>query len=131
MGVMLYEALTGQLPFDGAPEEVLYAKQQGRPRPPSEIVDGVRPEHTVAREEIFGPCTSLITVDSLEEAIRVNNDVAYGLSSSIFTRDAAGWMRRSSGSNASAPPGPAMTISPSSTQRAGSCASSGAASSGK
>ncbi len=41
MGVMLYEALTGQLPFDGAPEEVLYAKQQGRPRPPSEIVDGV------------------------------------------------------------------------------------------
>jgi eukaryotic-like serine/threonine-protein kinase len=41
MGVMLYEALTGQLPFDGAPEEVLYAKQQGRPRPPSEIVEGV------------------------------------------------------------------------------------------
>jgi serine/threonine protein kinase len=41
MGVMLYEALTGQLPFDGAPEEVLYAKQQGRPRPPGEIVDGV------------------------------------------------------------------------------------------
>jgi len=41
IGVMLYEALTGQLPFDGAPEEVLYAKQQGRPRPPSEIVDGV------------------------------------------------------------------------------------------
>jgi len=41
IGVMLYEALTGQLPFDGAPEEVLYAKQQGRPRPPSEIVEGV------------------------------------------------------------------------------------------
>lgn len=41
MGVMLYEALTGQLPFDGAPEEVLFAKQQGRPRAPSEIVDGV------------------------------------------------------------------------------------------
>jgi serine/threonine protein kinase len=41
MGVMLYEALTGQLPFDGAPDEVLYAKQQSRPRPPSEIVQGV------------------------------------------------------------------------------------------
>jgi eukaryotic-like serine/threonine-protein kinase len=41
IGVMLYEALTGQLPFDGAPEEVLYAKQQGRPLPPSEIVEGV------------------------------------------------------------------------------------------
>lgn len=41
IGVMLYEALTGQLPFDGAPEEVLYAKQQGQPRPPGDIVDGV------------------------------------------------------------------------------------------
>ena len=41
MGVMLYESLTGQLPFDGAADEVLYAKQQGRPRPPSEIVAGV------------------------------------------------------------------------------------------
>jgi serine/threonine protein kinase/tetratricopeptide (TPR) repeat protein len=41
MGVMLYESLTGQLPFDGPPDEVLYAKQQGRPRPPSEIVEGV------------------------------------------------------------------------------------------
>jgi eukaryotic-like serine/threonine-protein kinase len=44
MGVMLYEALTGQLPFDGPPEEVLYAKQQGRPRPPSDIVEGVPPD---------------------------------------------------------------------------------------
>jgi serine/threonine protein kinase len=41
MGVMLYEALTGQLPFDGPPDEVLYAKQQGRPRAPGEIVSGV------------------------------------------------------------------------------------------
>lgn len=41
MGVMLYEALTGQLPFDGAPAEVLYAKQQSRPRPPGDVVSGV------------------------------------------------------------------------------------------
>lgn len=41
MGVMLYEALTGQLPFDGPPEDVLYAKQHGKPRPPQEIVQGV------------------------------------------------------------------------------------------
>jgi aldehyde dehydrogenase (NAD+) len=51
------------------------------------VFDDVRPEHRVAQEEIFGPCTSLITVDSLEEAIAVNNHVAYGLSSAIFTRD--------------------------------------------
>jgi aldehyde dehydrogenase (NAD+) len=51
------------------------------------VFDRVDPHMRVAQEEIFGPCTSVITVGSLEEAIRVNNSVAYGLSSSIFTRD--------------------------------------------
>jgi aldehyde dehydrogenase (NAD+) len=41
----------------------------------------------VAQEEIFGPCTSLLTVDTFEEAIQVNNGVAHGLSSALFTRD--------------------------------------------
>ncbi|HEY6079330.1 MAG TPA: AAA family ATPase [Polyangiaceae bacterium] len=41
IGVMLYESLTGQLPFDGPAAEVLYAKQQGVPRAPCEIVSGV------------------------------------------------------------------------------------------
>ena len=41
----------------------------------------------VAREEIFGPVTSLIPVDSLDEAIDVVNSVEYGLSASIFTGD--------------------------------------------
>ncbi|MDF3071675.1 MAG: ATPase/protein kinase family protein [Polyangiaceae bacterium] len=47
IGVMLYEALTGQLPFDGPPEDVLYAKQYGKPRPPQDIVQGV-PEDLAA-----------------------------------------------------------------------------------
>ncbi|MFQ5596365.1 MAG: aldehyde dehydrogenase family protein [Anaerolineae bacterium] len=51
------------------------------------IFDNVTVDMRVAQEEIFGPCASLITVDTLEEAIEVNNSVAYGLSSSIFTRD--------------------------------------------
>ena len=41
----------------------------------------------IAREEIFGPVLSMIPVDTLDEAIEVNNEVAYGLSSSIFTQD--------------------------------------------
>ncbi|MHB8575452.1 MAG: aldehyde dehydrogenase family protein, partial [Dehalococcoidia bacterium] len=41
----------------------------------------------IAQEEIFGPVTTLIPVDSLEEAIEVNNNVPYGLSSAIYTRD--------------------------------------------
>lgn len=41
----------------------------------------------LAQEEIFGPVTALIPVSSLEEAVEVNNNTRYGLSSSIFTGD--------------------------------------------
>jgi alpha-ketoglutaric semialdehyde dehydrogenase len=41
----------------------------------------------IAQEEIFGPTTALIPVDSFEEAVRAVNSVKYGLSSSIYTRD--------------------------------------------
>ncbi|NNU89856.1 aldehyde dehydrogenase family protein [Anoxybacillus sp. CHMUD] len=51
------------------------------------LFTNVTPEMTIAREEIFGPVTSIISVHSLEEAIEVNNSVDYGLSSAIFTRD--------------------------------------------
>jgi acyl-CoA reductase-like NAD-dependent aldehyde dehydrogenase len=51
------------------------------------LYSGVRPEMRVAQEEIFGPCTSIIEVASLDEAIQVNNGVAYGLSSSLYTQD--------------------------------------------
>jgi acyl-CoA reductase-like NAD-dependent aldehyde dehydrogenase len=52
--------------------------------PPTLLTD-VRPQMRVAQEEIFGPVLSLIEVSSLEEAIRVNNETRYGLSSAIFT----------------------------------------------
>jgi len=41
----------------------------------------------IAQEEIFGPTVSIITVNSLEEAIDVVNGIKYGLSSSIYTQD--------------------------------------------
>ncbi|WP_077296339.1 aldehyde dehydrogenase family protein [Virgibacillus pantothenticus] len=41
----------------------------------------------ITQEEIFGPVVSLIPVKDFEEAIEVNNQVSYGLSSSIFTND--------------------------------------------
>ena len=41
----------------------------------------------IAQEEIFGPTLSLIRVRDEAEAVRVSNGIAYGLSSSIFTRD--------------------------------------------
>jgi acyl-CoA reductase-like NAD-dependent aldehyde dehydrogenase len=51
------------------------------------VLAGVRPGMRVEQEEIFGPVLSVIQVGSLDEAIRVNNDVRYGLSSSLYTRD--------------------------------------------
>jgi aldehyde dehydrogenase (NAD+) len=41
----------------------------------------------IAQEEIFGPTTALIPVESFEEAVAAANSVPFGLSSSIFTRD--------------------------------------------
>jgi acyl-CoA reductase-like NAD-dependent aldehyde dehydrogenase len=49
------------------------------------ILDDVTAGMRVAQEEIFGPVTSIIPVDSLDEAIEVVNGVKYGLSASIFT----------------------------------------------
>jgi alpha-ketoglutaric semialdehyde dehydrogenase len=41
----------------------------------------------IEQEEIFGPVLSVIRVVDADEAFRVNNGVAYGLSSSLYTRD--------------------------------------------
>ena len=51
------------------------------------IFAGVKPKSRLEQEEIFGPVLSVIRVASFEDAVRVNNDVRYGLSSSIYTRD--------------------------------------------
>jgi aldehyde dehydrogenase (NAD+) len=49
--------------------------------------DRVTPSMRIAKEEIFGPVLGMISVKDLDEAVAVNNDVDYGLSTSIYTRD--------------------------------------------
>ena len=51
------------------------------------IFAGVKPDMRIAQEEIFGPVTSIMQCNSVEEAIAIGNGVKYGLSSSIYTRD--------------------------------------------
>jgi alpha-ketoglutaric semialdehyde dehydrogenase len=51
------------------------------------IFGGAKAQSRVAQEEIFGPVTTLIPVDSFEEAIEVANGVQYGLSAAIYTAD--------------------------------------------
>jgi acyl-CoA reductase-like NAD-dependent aldehyde dehydrogenase len=41
----------------------------------------------IAQEEIFGPVVGVIPCEGLEDAIEIANDIPYGLSSAIYTRD--------------------------------------------
>jgi aldehyde dehydrogenase (NAD+) len=51
------------------------------------IFAGVEPMARIAQEEIFGPVLSVVPVDGFEAAMTAANQVRYGLSASIFTRD--------------------------------------------
>jgi acyl-CoA reductase-like NAD-dependent aldehyde dehydrogenase len=51
------------------------------------IFTGVKALSRLEQEEIFGPVLSVVKVKDADEAFRVNNDVRYGLSSSVYTRD--------------------------------------------
>src|SRR5437660_5948219 len=53
---------------------------------PNVFID-VDPKMRIAQEEIFGPVVSIIACEDLEDAIHVANDIEYGLSSSLYTKD--------------------------------------------
>jgi alpha-ketoglutaric semialdehyde dehydrogenase len=64
---------------------------------PGDLADGhfvtptlfadVDPDSRLGQEELFGPVLGVIPVDDVDEAIAVANNVRYGLSASLFTRD--------------------------------------------
>jgi putative phosphonoacetaldehyde dehydrogenase len=49
------------------------------------VLDRVTPDMTVVRHETFGPVSPVIRFKTVEDAIRISNGTAYGLSSSICT----------------------------------------------
>ena len=49
------------------------------------VLDHVRPEMTVAMQETFGPVSPIIRFKNIDEAIRIANGTAYGLSSAVCT----------------------------------------------
>ncbi|WP_026564404.1 alpha-ketoglutaric semialdehyde dehydrogenase GucD [Bacillus sp. UNC41MFS5] len=56
------------------------------------VFENVKPDMTIAREEIFGPVLALMKVDSMEEALELANDAEFGLSASIFTTNIGSMM---------------------------------------
>ncbi len=51
------------------------------------VIDFVRPDMKIAKEEVFGPVLSIIRTDDLDEAIRIENSSNYGNASSVFTQN--------------------------------------------
>lgn len=52
---------------------------------PAIVLDNVDPSASIARDEVFGPVLVLLRARDLDDAIRLHNAVAFGLSGSIFT----------------------------------------------
>ncbi|WP_214630290.1 alpha-ketoglutaric semialdehyde dehydrogenase GucD [Paenibacillus agaridevorans] len=53
------------------------------------IFENVTSRMAIAQEEIFGPVLALIKANDLADAIELANDVPYGLSASLYTKDIA------------------------------------------
>ncbi|MCS7012308.1 MAG: aldehyde dehydrogenase family protein [Chloroherpetonaceae bacterium] len=53
------------------------------------IFADVKPDHTLFRDEVFGPVMSFTPFDSEEEAIALANQTEYGLAAGIFTENIA------------------------------------------
>jgi RHH-type proline utilization regulon transcriptional repressor/proline dehydrogenase/delta 1-pyrroline-5-carboxylate dehydrogenase len=53
------------------------------------IISGIRPEHRLANDEIFGPVLAVIKVKDFEEALAVANGTAYKLTGGIYSRKPA------------------------------------------
>ncbi|MBK7152592.1 MAG: aldehyde dehydrogenase family protein [Sandaracinaceae bacterium] len=53
------------------------------------VLSDLRPDMEIMREEMFGPVMLLCAFNSDEEAIEIANNTAFGLSSSVFSRDGA------------------------------------------
>jgi acyl-CoA reductase-like NAD-dependent aldehyde dehydrogenase len=72
------DVVTGGEPGDG----------KGAFYPPT-VLANVESPMTVAQEEIFGPVVTVIPFEDEKDAVRIANDVKYGLFATVWTRDPA------------------------------------------
>jgi acyl-CoA reductase-like NAD-dependent aldehyde dehydrogenase len=69
-------------------EKTFAASRAGTPYMAPQLLVGVDHTMSVMREEIFGPVAGIMKVRSDEEAIKLMNDSAFGLTAAIWTEDA-------------------------------------------
>ncbi|MGQ3074996.1 MAG: aldehyde dehydrogenase family protein [Ferrovibrionaceae bacterium] len=73
------EAVTGGRRADGLPGYFIQPT----------VFTGVRPDMTIAREEVFGPVLAVQTFDDTDEAIALANGTEYGLCAGVYTQNLA------------------------------------------
>jgi acyl-CoA reductase-like NAD-dependent aldehyde dehydrogenase len=79
---------------EGAREEGAEVTTGGEPAEtgafyPATVIAGVENSMTVAQEEVFGPVVTIIPFEDEKDAIRIANDVKYGLMATVWTSDPA------------------------------------------
>ncbi|HRG81202.1 MAG TPA: CoA-acylating methylmalonate-semialdehyde dehydrogenase [Chitinophagaceae bacterium] len=65
---------------------VVKGKEQGTYVGPT-VIDFVKPEMSVAKEEIFGPVISIMRTNTVDEALAIENANPYGNAASVFTQN--------------------------------------------
>lgn len=80
---MLFEARVDAAIHQGA--KLLFGNEREGALYSPTVLDHVRPEMDLVREETFGPVSPVIRFSDLDEAIRIANGTAFGLSSSVCT----------------------------------------------
>ena len=80
---MFFESRVNEAVAQGA--QLLVGNQRRGALYAPTVVDQVRPEMLLVKEETFGPVSPIMRFNSIEEAIHISNGTAYGLSSSVCT----------------------------------------------
>jgi phosphonoacetaldehyde dehydrogenase len=79
----LFETRVNGAVAEGA--RLLIGNQRDGARYAPTVLDQVRPDMILVREETFGPVSPIIRFANIDEAIQISNGTAYGLSSSVCT----------------------------------------------
>lgn len=79
------EAQGARVLVDGR-RTIVPGKEQGTYVGPT-VIDYVKPDMAVAKEEIFGPVISIMRTDTVDEALAIENANPYGNAASVFTQN--------------------------------------------
>jgi 1-pyrroline-5-carboxylate dehydrogenase len=51
------------------------------------VITDIKPDHRLAKEEVFGPVLAVIKSDNFEQGLKIANNTIYGLTGAVYTRN--------------------------------------------